>query len=93
MFHADFWIWVYLEYLCSLAIPVVVYITSVNNLDSAILPAFISIGLLLKYWRQVKDQQIILGFLSFAVTMGLFMQYWGVTGLQLFTGGLVIWPI
>ena len=57
------------------------------------LPALISIGLLLKYWRQVKDQQIILGFLFFAVTMGLFTQYWGITGLHLFTGGLVIWPI
>ena len=41
-----------------------------------ILPTLLSTGLLLKYWRQVKDQQIILGFLPFAVTMGLFMQYW-----------------
>ena len=37
--------------------------------------ALISTGLLLKYWRQVKDQQIILGFLFFAVTMGMFTQY------------------
>lgn len=93
MFHEDFWIWSYLEYLCFLAIPVVVYITSVNNLEGAILPRLLSIGLLLKYWSQVKDQQIILGFLFFAVTMSLFMQYWGVTGLHLFIGGLVIWPI
>ena len=54
---------------------------------------FISILLLLKFWRQAKDQQIILGFLFFAVTMGLFTQYWGITGLQLFTGGFVIWPV
>ena len=58
-----------------------------------ILPTLLSIGLLLKYWRQVKDQQIILGFLFFAVTMGLFTQYWGITGLHLFTGGFVIWPV
>ena len=55
--------------------------------------AFIGTGFLLKYWRQVKDQQIILGFLLFAVTMGLFTQYWGITGLHLFTGGVVIWPV
>jgi len=61
--------------------------------ESTILPALISMGLLLKYGRQVKDQQIILGFLFFAVTMGLFAQYWGITGLHLFTGGFVIWPI
>ena len=57
------------------------------------LSALISTGLLLKYWRQVKDQQIILGFLFFAVTMGMFTQYWGITGLHLFTGGFVIWPV
>ena len=61
--------------------------------EITILPTLISTGLLLKYWRQVKDQQIILGFLFFAVTMGLFMHYWGVSGLHLFTGGLVVWPI
>ncbi len=61
--------------------------------EPTILAALISTGLLLKYWRQVKDQQIIVGFLLFAVIMGLFTQYWGITGLHLFTGGFVIWPI
>jgi len=61
--------------------------------ESIILAALISTGLLLKYWRQVKDQQIIVGFLLFAVIMGLFTQYWGITGLHLFTGGFVIWPL
>ncbi|MHB1268140.1 MAG: hypothetical protein ACYCY2_11150 [Acidithiobacillus ferriphilus] len=61
--------------------------------EGFILPVLISTGLLLKYWRQVKDQQIILGFLFFAVSMGLFTQYWGITGLHLFTGGFVIWPV
>jgi hypothetical protein len=63
------------------------------TIESAFLPALISTVLLLKYWRQVKDQRIILGFLFFAVTMGLFTQYWGITGLHLFTGGFVIWPV
>ena len=63
------------------------------TIEGAIIPALISTWLLLKYWRQVKDQQIILGFLFFAVTMGLFTQYWGITGLHLFTGGFVIWPV
>ena len=67
--------------------------TNITTLESAILPALISIWLLMKYWRQVKDQQIIVGFLLFAVIMGLFTQYWGITGLHLFTGGFVIWPI
>ena len=62
------------------------------SIDTA-LPTLVSIGLLLKYWHQVKDQQIILGFLFFAVTMGMFAQYWGITGLHLFTGGFVIWPV
>ena len=62
-------------------------------IGTVLLPALISTGLLLKYWRQVKDQQIIVGFLLFAVIMGLFTQYWGITGLHLFTGGFVIWPV
>ena len=62
-------------------------------IGSVLLAALISTGLLLKFWRQVKDQQIIVGFLLFAVIMGLFTQYWGITGLHLFTGGFVIWPI
>ncbi len=62
-------------------------------IGTVLLPALLSIGLLLTYWRQVKDQKIILGFLFFAVTMGLFTQYWGITGLHLFTGGFVIWPV
>ena len=62
-------------------------------IGTVLLPVLLSTGLLLKYWRQVKDQQIILGFLFFAVTMGLFTQYWGITGLHLFTGGFVIWPV
>ena len=61
--------------------------------ELTILAALISTGLLLKYWRQVKDQQIILGFLLFAATTGMFTQYWGITGLHLFTGGFVIWPV
>ena len=64
-----------------------------SNTFGVILPALISTGLLLNYWRQVKDQRIIVGFLFFAVTMGLFTQYWGITGLHLFTGGFVIWPV
>ena len=63
------------------------------NFPVLLLSALIGTGLLLKYWRQVKDQQIILGFLFFAVTMGLFAQYWGITGLHLYTGGFVIWPV
>ncbi|WP_254892704.1 hypothetical protein [Acidithiobacillus thiooxidans] len=62
-------------------------------IGTVLLPSLISIGLLLKYWRQVKDQQIIIGFLLFAVTISLFTQYWGITGLHLFTGGFVIWPV
>lgn len=69
------------------------YVDNPETFVGAIIPALISIGLLLKYWHQVKDQQIILGFLFFAMTMGLFTQYWGITGLHLFTGGFVIWPV
>ena len=71
----------------------VIYVDDPGTLVVAMIPALISIGILLKYWRQVKDQQIILGFLLFAVIMGMFTQYWGITGLHLFTGGFVIWPV
>ena len=71
----------------------VMYVDNPETFMGAIIPSLISIGLLLKYWRQVKDQQIIVGFLLFAVIMGLFTQYWGITGLHLFTGGFVIWPV
>ena len=92
--HPNVWTWLHLEYLWFLASPSAVYVTSgYNTLEGTILPTLVSVWLLLKYWRQVKDQQIVLGFLFFAVTMGLFTQYWGVTGLHLFTGGFVIWPV
>ena len=70
-----------------------VCLTNITILGGTILAAFVSAELLLKYWRQVKDQQIVLGFLLFAVTTGMFTQYWGITGLHLFTGGVVIWPV
>ena len=85
--------WLHLKWLQFLALPLSVYLFNVMTIEGAILPALISTGLLLKYWRQVKDQQIILGFLFFAVTMGLFTQHWGITGLHLLTGGFVIWPV
>lgn len=63
------------------------------TMEGTILPTLFSIWLLRKNWRQVKDQQIILGFLFFAITMGVSTQYWGITGLHLLTGGFVIWPV
>jgi len=89
----DFLTWIRLEWLQFLAIPISVYLFNIMTIEGAIIPALLSIGILLKYCRQVKDLQIILGFLVVAVTMGLFTQYWGITGLHLFTGGLVIWPV
>jgi hypothetical protein len=91
--HADIWTFLHLQWLWFLSTPVPNYLSSNAVLEGTILPALISTWLLLKYWRQVKDQQIILGFLLFAITMGLFTQYWGALGLHLFTGGFVIWPV
>jgi len=87
------WSWLHYQYLLFMETPVMNYLAVTSNIEGAIFPAIISIGLLLKYWRQAKDQQILLGFLLFAVIMGLFTQYWGVLGLHLFTGGFVIWPV
>ncbi|WP_226854496.1 hypothetical protein [Acidithiobacillus ferriphilus] len=93
VFHAGLSTWLRLEWLSFIALPITNYLLNPLTLEGAVLPTLISTGLLLKYWRQVKDQRIIIGFLFFAVTMGLFMQYWGITGLHLFTGGFVIWPV
>lgn len=76
-----------------LAQPITGYLLSQLTITEVAISALISAGILLKYARQVKDQKIILGFLFFAVTMGLFTQYWGITGLHLLTGGFVIWPV
>ena len=89
----DMLTWLHHKWLQLLALPLSVYLFNIMTIEGAILPTLISTGLLLKYWHQVKDQQIIVGFLLFAVIMGLFTQYWGITGLHLFTGGFVIWPI
>jgi hypothetical protein len=91
--HPSLLTWIHLVWLQFLALPISVYLFNIMTIEGAILPTLISIGLLLKYWGQVKDQQIIVGFLLFAVIMGLFTQYWGITGLHLFTGGFVIWPV
>ncbi len=84
---------IYIQYLWFMASPIMVYLTDITSFEGTILPTLISTGLLLKFWRQVKDQRIILGFLLFAVTIGMFTQYWGALGLHLFTGGFVIWPV
>ena len=89
----DMLTWLHHKWLQLLALPLSVYLFNIMTIEGAILPTLISTGLLLKYWHQVKDQQTIVGFLLFAVIMGLFTQYWGITGLHLFTGGFVIWPI
>ena len=91
--HTYIWTFLRLQWLWFLATPVPNYLSSNAVLEGAILPTLISTWLLLKYWRQVKDQEIIIGFLLFAVTTGMFTQYWGITGLHLFTGGVVIWPV
>ena len=85
--------WIHLEYLQFRSFPLVLYLTDPRSQAGAVIPFLVSLALFLKYIRRIHDQQIILGFLFFAVTMGLFTQYWGITGLHLFTGGFVIWPI
>ena len=72
---------------------IMMYLTTPACVEGAVIPGIISLFIVILQWRQVKDQQITLGFLFFAVTMGLFTQYWGITGLHLFTGGVVIWPV
>ena len=72
---------------------IMMYLTTPACVEGAVIPGIISLFIVILQWRQVKDQQIILGFLFFAVTMGLFTQYWGITGLHLFTGGFVVWPV
>ncbi|WP_226852396.1 hypothetical protein [Acidithiobacillus thiooxidans] len=69
------------------------YPNALRTLVGFIIPCLVSFGLFLKYVRQIKDPQTILGFLLFTVTLGLFTQYWGITGLHLFTGGFVLWPV
>ena len=91
--HANIWTILHLQWLWFLSTPVPNYLSNNAVLEGAILPTLISTVLLLKYWRQVKDQQIIVGFLFFAVTIGLITQYWGTTGLHIFTGSFVIWPV
>ena len=88
-----FYSWFHIELVKIIGYPISTYLLDRMAIEGIILPTLLSTGLLLKYWHQVKDQQIIVGFLLFAVIMGLFTQYWGITGLHLFTGGLVIWPI
>ena len=72
---------------------IMMYLTTPACVEGAVIPGIISLFIVILQWRQVKDQRIILGFLFFAVTMGLFTQYWGITGLHLFTGGFVVWPV
>ena len=85
--------WMHLEYLQFRSLPLFIYLTDPLSQEGAVIPFLISLVLSLKYLRRIQDQQIILGFLFFAITMGLFTQYWGITGLHLFTGGLMIWPL
>ncbi|WP_226859273.1 DUF1614 domain-containing protein, partial [Acidithiobacillus albertensis] len=85
--------WLHLEYLQFRSLPMIIYLTDPLSQEGAVIPFLISLVLSLKYLRRIQDQQIIMGFLLFAITMGLFTQYWGITGLHLFTGGLMIWPV
>jgi len=73
--NMPFYSWLHIELVKIAGYPISTYFLDRMTIEGSVLPALISTGLLLKYWRQVKDQQIIIGFLLFAVTMGLFTQY------------------
>ena len=85
--------WIFIEFLQFYHAILALYLNGLRTLVGAVIPGLVSLGLFLKYVNQIKDHQTILGFLLFAVTMGLFTQYWSITGLHLLTGGLVIWPL
>ena len=72
---------------------IMTYLTTPACVEGAVIPGIISLFIVILQWRQVKDQGIVIGFLLFAAIMGLVTQYWGITGLHLFTGGFVIWPV
>lgn len=93
MFHADFTTLVNLDYLRFRSFPFVVYLTDTSSLEGAFIPALISTGFFLKYARQIKERKIVIGFLLFTWIIGLVTQYFGATGLHIFTGGLVVWPV
>ncbi len=93
MFHPDFLTWTHLEWLRFQSLPMVVYLVDTRSLEGAVIPAIASTGLLLKYRRQAKDWQIILGFLLFTMIVGIVTEYWGRTGLHLFPAALIIWPV
>jgi len=69
------------------------YQNTLRILVGSIIPCVVSLGLFLEYVHQIKDSQTILGFLLFAVTMGLCTRYWGADQFSLMTGGFVLWPV
>jgi hypothetical protein len=90
--HPTVWSWLHLEWLWFLASPIPNYLSNITVWEGAVLPGAVTTALLLKYWRHVKDKKIITGFTLFAVTIGIHTQYWGATGLHIFTGSIIIWP-
>ena len=64
-----------------------------RSLEGAVLPGIISITLSILYIRKIKDKQLIVGFLLFAWTIGISLEKWGITGLHIFTGSIILWPL
>ena len=66
--------WLHLEYLQFRSLPLVIYLTDPLSQAEFVMPFLISLALSFKYLRRIQDQQIILGFLFFAMTMGVSTQ-------------------
>ncbi|WP_414039281.1 hypothetical protein ACJU26_08620 [Acidithiobacillus sp. M4-SHS-6] len=93
MFYPDFSAWLHLETLRFQAWPIVTYLSDARTQEGMVLPALISIALSIAYLRRIKDPDVILGFLLFAMTIGISTAYWGVTGLHTFTANIILWPV
>lgn len=93
MFHADTLTWLHLAYLRLQAWPIVTYLSDARTQEGMVLPALISITLSIAYLRRIKDPDVILGFLLFAMTIGISTAYWGATGLHTFTANIILWPV
>lgn len=95
IYHANFFLWLHLEWLRFLALPIMVYLTTPLTLQGFWVPAFFSFIAFWKYGKHVswKNWQSLLLVESVCILGAWESLRWTSFGLHIFDMGILIYPI
>ena len=70
-----------------------IYFDNAKTMEGVVIPALVSIVILLLQWRFTKRKPLIFMLLAITVFIGISLSHWDSGGLHVFTAGLGFWPL